>query len=78
MPVVIKSRCRGPTSRNSGSTESGQGILEYILILTFALTTTVLMARFMGSGLDRGVLLFGGQLEKDLKTGRTPASGWKN
>lgn len=54
-------------------------MLEYILILTFALTTSVVMARLMGSGMDRGILVFGGQLEKDLKTGRTPvASGWKN
>ena len=59
--------------------ESGQGILEYILILSFALTTSILLARTMGAGMDRGILVFGGQLEKDLKTGRTPVeSGWKN
>lgn len=67
------------TFQSRSEAESGQGILEYILILTFALTTTVVVARLMGSGMDRGILVFGGQLEKDLKTGRTPvASGWKN
>jgi hypothetical protein len=70
---------RSQRTRSSTGSESGQGVLEYILILTFALTTSVVMARLMGSGMDRGILVFGGQLEKDLKTGRTPvASGWKN
>lgn len=59
--------------------ESGQGILEYILILSFALTTSLIIARVMSAGMDRGILVFGGQLEKDLKTGRTPVErGWKN
>jgi hypothetical protein len=74
---MSKSRLR-PSKSRSGS-ESGQGIVEYILILGFALATSVVMARFMSGGMDRGILLFGGALEKDLKTGRTPvASGWKN
>ncbi len=65
--------------RSSRSHESGQGILEYILILSFALTTSVVLARLIGGAMDRGILVFGGQLEKDLKTGKTPVqSGWKN
>ena len=61
------------------NTQSGQGILEYILILSFALTTSLALVRLLGNGLDRGMLVFGGQLEKDLKTGRTPVErGWKN
>lgn len=59
--------------------QDGQAFLEYILILSFALGTSLLVARGMSGAMDRGILLFGGQLEKDLKTGKTPvASGWKN
>jgi hypothetical protein len=73
------SKGRLKPSKSRPGSESGQGILEYILILGFALVTSVTIARLLSGGMDRGILLFGGTLEKDLKTGRTPvASGWKN
>lgn len=76
---MSRSRTRSPEFRPRSESESGQGVVEYILILGFALVTSVLMARLLSGGMDRGILLFGGALEKDLKTGRTPvASGWKN
>ena len=58
--------------------EDGQGLTEYVLILSFAIATAVLLARSMRAALDRGVLLFGGELERDLKTGRTQLGAWKN
>ena len=64
--------------RVSTRDESGQGILEYILILSFALATSLILMRGMKTALDSGVLLFGAELERDLKTGRTPVSAWKN
>jgi hypothetical protein len=58
--------------------EEGQGITEYLLILSFSVATSVLFARLMKAAIDRGVLLLGGELEKDLKTGRTRLGAWKN
>lgn len=58
--------------------EEGQGITEYVLIMSFSVVTAVLLARTMKSAIDRGVLLFGGELERDLKTGRTQLGAWKN
>ena len=60
------------------SNESGQGFVEYLLILLFALSTSLVLARTMGRAMDSGILLFGGTLEADLKTGRNPLNGWRN
>lgn len=60
------------------SNESGQGFVEYLLILLFALSTSMVLARTMGRAMDSGLLIFGGTLEQDLKTGRNPLNGWKN
>lgn len=58
--------------------ESGQGLTEYVLLLSFAIATAVAVARSLRSAIDRGILIFGGELEKDLKTGRTQLGAWKN
>jgi hypothetical protein len=71
--TFIKSRLRDLLRE-----EEGQGLTEYVLILSFAIATAVLLARSMRAALDRGVLLFGGELERDLKTGRTQLGAWKN
>ncbi|MEN9723801.1 MAG: hypothetical protein RJB38_1787 [Pseudomonadota bacterium] len=58
---------------------SGQGLVEYVLLLSLALFTAIGFAKGLSRAVDSGVVLFGGQLEKDLKTGRTPVeSGWRN
>ncbi len=65
--------------KNTDKNQSGQGIVEYLLILSFALFTSLLVLRGIRGASDRGILLLGGQLERDLKTGKTPVSlGWKN
>lgn len=58
--------------------ENGQGVLEYILVLSATLVASGLLARGILSALDSGVLKLGGQLEKDLKTGRAPISVYQN
>lgn len=69
-------------SRNDGVTlladESGQAITEYILILSVAVTVGAGVSRAILAGLEKGVLIFGGALEKDLKTGRASLVNWKN
>jgi hypothetical protein len=58
--------------------ESGQGTLEYILILSVTVVGASALAKAILSTLDTGTLAFGGQLEKDLHTGKAPPSDWTN
>ncbi|MEK7689508.1 MAG: hypothetical protein AAB425_00650 [Bdellovibrionota bacterium] len=58
--------------------QSGQAVVEYALILGAAVAGAVGMARAIFSALDSGILRLGGQLEKDLKSGRAPIDIWKN
>jgi len=58
--------------------ESGQGVTEYILILGVATVAAGFMMRQLMSVFDTGILRLGGQLEKDLKSGRASLGSWKN
>ena len=57
---------------------SGQATVEYILLLSFSVGISILMARGFIATLDKGMLRIGAQLEQDLKSGRAPLSVWKN
>jgi Flp pilus assembly pilin Flp len=58
--------------------EDGQAVLEYVLILSATLVAAGMLARGILNALDSGVLKLGGQLEKDLKTGRAPLAVYQN
>ena len=58
--------------------QSGQAIIEYILVLIVAITAAGLLAKFTKTAWNQGVIGLGGNLESALKTGRTPSSAWKN
>lgn len=58
--------------------QSGQGTIEYILILAFAVSSASLLSRAMKSAWEGSVLKLGGRLEQSLKTGRVPYSAWKD
>lgn len=58
--------------------DSGQSTVEYILILSACVVGATQMARQLLNILDKGILRVGGQLEKDLKTGRAPLHVWSN
>lgn len=58
--------------------ENGQAVTEYILILSASIFAASTIARTILKGLDQGILNLGGQLEKDLKTGRAPLDTWQN
>ncbi len=58
--------------------ERGQGTLEYILILSVTVVGAGKISHEIVKALDKGILSLGGQLEKDLKTGRLPLSVWSN
>lgn len=58
--------------------ESGQGTLEYVLLLGGTLLGVTQLLRGLLSAFDQGLLRFGAQLEKDLKTGRASLNVWGN
>ena len=58
--------------------EDGQAVIEYVLVLSATLVAAGMLARGILNALDSGVLKLGGQLEKDLKTGRAPLSVYQN
>ncbi len=58
--------------------DSGQATIEYILILSASVLGAAAISRAIINALDRGILFFGAQLEKDLRTGRVPVDVWKN
>ena len=58
--------------------ESGQGVTEYVLILGVATVAAGFMMRQILRVFDLGILKLGGQLEKDLKSGRASLGSWKN
>jgi Flp pilus assembly pilin Flp len=58
--------------------ESGQGTMEYILLLSIIVTGAAAFARAVVGTLDSGILRLGGALEKDLKTGRAQVNVWEN
>ena len=60
------------------SDESGQGSLEYILILSGSVLMVGQLVRVILKAFDAGMLRFGGQLERDLKVGRAPLGVWEN
>ena len=71
--------CRiGKLCRAFLSEEDGQGVIEYILLLSVTVVGAGLLARGILKALDSGILKLGGQLEKDLKTGRAPLSVYQN
>lgn len=60
------------------SDQEGQAIVEYLLILSVVVAGAGLLSRKLLEAIDTGILKLGGQLEKDLKTGRTPLDIWRN
>ncbi len=56
----------------------GQAILEYIFVLSITVVVAVGMAKILLGGLDQSVLVFGGKLEKQLKSGRLSPGVWEN
>jgi hypothetical protein len=58
--------------------EQGQALTEYILILSACVVAAGAMTKQLLRVLDQGILKLGGQLEKDLKTGRPNVGIWKN
>lgn len=63
---------RGP--RN----ESGQGTIEYILLIAMVAGLAGLLNRAILGSFDTSVLKLGGALEKRLRTGKADVTTWNN
>ena len=60
------------------ASQSGQATVEYILLLLFTVGIATGLSRTIIGALDDGILRMGGQLQKDLKSGRAPNNVWRN
>ena len=57
---------------------AGQAVVEYILILSLVAVGSATMTRFLLRTIDSGIARLGGQMSKDIKTGRASLGSWKN
>lgn len=58
--------------------ESGQAMVEYLLLLSLLFTVSVGFSRRILSSLDSSITVFNATLEKDLRTGRADVRFWEN
>jgi hypothetical protein len=56
--------------------QSGQAILEYVLLLTIVFGAVGYFLHQLTHGLDVTTAKYGGTVEKQLRTGAAPASVW--
>jgi hypothetical protein len=80
---LVRSRCvrrylgRTRSCRPSGD-ESGQALIEYVLLLAFCIVAAGALGKRLTQAIDKSVLRIAGQLEKDLKSGRSSLNTWVN
>lgn len=58
--------------------DQGQSTTEYILLLSVVVVGSTTLLKSIINAIDTGILTLGGQLERDLKTGRAKLATWKN
>lgn len=58
------------------SRKSGQGTVEYVLLILGVTVAAGLVSRTLITGLDTSVGFLGAELERSLKTGRMKSSVW--
>jgi hypothetical protein len=56
--------------------ESGQAIIEYIILLTIVFGTVAYFVQKLTGGFDSMVASSGAKVEKQLRTGAAPATIW--
>lgn len=57
--------------------ESGQAILEYVILLGITLGIMVFFIRTMTQTLNNAIPKIGGTFERQLRTGAAPAKLWR-
>ncbi|MBC7396094.1 MAG: hypothetical protein H7333_01510 [Bdellovibrionales bacterium] len=56
--------------------ESGQALIEYILLLTIVFGFVIFFVQKLTGTFDTTTLSLGGKMERQLRTGAAPASLW--
>ena len=57
--------------------ESGQAVVEYIILLSIAIGVMALFVRSLTTGIDKTIPKWGRGMEVQLRAGAAPASLWK-
>lgn len=57
--------------------QSGQAMVEYILLLTIVVVGAGLFLQSLSKAIDQMTAAQGGKLERQIRTGSAPASLWK-
>ena len=63
---------------NPKGSESGQAVVEYLLLVSVIIFVSGAFTRRIIDSLDTSIVVFNGALEKDLRTGRPGAGIWEN
>ena len=58
------------------SKESGQALLEYIILLSIVFGMVIFFVHKLTGTFDKTTLSLGGKMERQLRTGAAPASLW--
>ena len=56
--------------------QSGQAVIEYIILLSIVMGIMVVFIHKLTDGLDTTTAGLGGQIEKQLRTGSAPPTVW--
>ncbi len=56
--------------------QSGQAVIEYVLVLAVVLSVVIVVRVTVVASLDKGVEGVGGRFERELRTGALPATYW--
>lgn len=78
----LKSNAAQAASHSShsflSSDESGQATVEYILLLSLVAVAALGVFSAVRTAVDDGVVIMGAELQRNLKTGRAPASVFRD
>ena len=67
----------GDSVRKKRKNQSGQAVVEYIVLLSIAVGLMAFFVKSLTSGIDKTIPRWGRGIEVQLRAGAAPASLWK-